>query len=123
MCYRCFVVAVFLSLVPALDAQPAPVGRWKTVDDSTSKVKSLVAIWEDKGLLYGKIEKIVEPEPDNPELKCIHCDGNLKDKPLVGLQIITGLKKQGDQWSGGKILDPHNGKFYKCFISIQDGGK
>ncbi len=107
----------------AFAAAPTPVGVWKTVDDATGKPKSLVTIWEQGGILYGKIDKILDPEPDNPEQKCIHCEGSLKNKPLVGLQILSGLKKDGDQWSGGRILDPDNGKTYKCYINVQDGGK
>jgi uncharacterized protein (DUF2147 family) len=116
-------IAILMGLAPLLGAQPTPVGRWKTLDDATGKEKSLVVIWEDAGRLQGKIEKVLHPSADNPEQKCIHCEGDLKDKPLVGLQILSGLKKDGDQWSGGKILDPDNGKFYKCFIAVQDGGK
>ena len=48
---------------------------------------------------------------------------DLKNKPETGLQIMWDLKKDGDQWSGGQILDPHNGKVYRCYISLEDGGK
>jgi len=50
-----------------LNAQPSPVGRWKTVDDATGKVKSVVLIWEANGKLYGKIEKLIDPDPQYPD--------------------------------------------------------
>ncbi len=34
--------------------------------------------------------------------------------------ILDGLKEDGDEWSGGKILDPKNGNFYKCYIKLKD---
>jgi uncharacterized protein (DUF2147 family) len=51
------------------------------------------------------------------------CPGSKKDKPVVGMTILWGLKKDGDKYTGGKILDPDNGKTYKCTISLADGGK
>jgi uncharacterized protein (DUF2147 family) len=101
----------------------SPVGRWKTVDDATGKVKSLVVIWEENRKLYGKIEKLVDPDPRDPNPRCVRCDGEMRDKPLIGLRILWDFQKDGDQWSGGKVLDPDNGKAYKCYLDVEDGGK
>ena len=38
-------------------AEASAVGRWTTIDDETGKPKSVVAIWEEGGKLFGKIEK------------------------------------------------------------------
>jgi uncharacterized protein (DUF2147 family) len=104
-------------------AEATPIGRWKTVDDATGKVKSLVVIWEEQGRVYGKIEKILDPSSKVPAPRCSHCQGELKNQPMIGLRILWDLKKDGSQWSGGKILDPENGKTYKCLIALEDGGK
>jgi uncharacterized protein (DUF2147 family) len=104
-------------------SRTSPLGRWKTVDDVTGKINSVVVIWEENGKLYGKIEKLVDPDPQDPDPRCVHCEGEMKDRPLMGLRILWGLWKDGDQWSGGKILDPDNGKTYKCYIAVEDGGK
>jgi len=104
-------------------AQSSPTGRWKTVDDVTGKPKSIVTIWEGNGKLYGKIEEVMNVDADNPKHICLHCEGDLKDKPLVGLRILWDMGKDGQQWSGGKILDPHNGKIYKCNLSLEEGGQ
>jgi uncharacterized protein (DUF2147 family) len=100
-----------------------PVGRWKTVDDVTGKINSLVDIWEQDGKLYGRIEKLINPDPNDLDRRCTRCQGDLKGKPLVGLEILWGLKKNGDQWMGGEILDPDSGKIYRCLITVKDGGK
>ena len=40
-----------------------------------------------------------------------------------GIIIIQGLKKNGDEYSGGKILDPQHGKYYKCYINLENENK
>ncbi|MFT4568106.1 MAG: hypothetical protein ACI9FN_003075, partial [Saprospiraceae bacterium] len=51
---------------------------------------------------------------DQPQdLLCENCSGDKYNKPIVGLQIISGMTKKGANWSGGKVLDPKNGKTYK----------
>ena len=118
------------ALVPSLRAKSgevkrsldSPVGRWKTVDDVTGKPKSVVTIWEEHGKLYGRVQKLVDPDPKNPNPTCEDCTGEKKGKPVVGLKILWDLQKDGDGWSGGTILDPSNGKTYKCLLSLEDGG-
>src|ERR1700691_3539401 len=109
-------------------ASPAlsPAGGWKTVDDSTGKVKSIVAIREENGKLYGTIEQLFDPPVPHPT--CYLCTGDLKDRPLVGLQILSGFVQDGDhqnggEWSGGQVLDPESGKIYRASIALEDGGK
>jgi uncharacterized protein (DUF2147 family) len=111
------------ALARAADPAPTPVGRWKTIDDVTGKPKSIVAIWEDGGKLYGKVEELLNPDPDDPDPRCVKCDGELKDRPVVGLRILWDLRKDGETWSGGKILDPKNGKTYRCNLGLIDDGK
>jgi uncharacterized protein (DUF2147 family) len=92
------------------------IGKWKTVDDETGKEKSIVEIYEKDGKIYGRIIEILEPE--NRYKKCTLCQGSDKDKPIMGLIFIKGLTKDGDEYSGGKILDPKNGNLYKCYINL-----
>jgi len=121
----CAAVILLPGILAAQDAHLAfssPAGRWKTVDDATGKVKSIVSIREQNGKLYGIIEKVLDPEVPGPNPLCIHCVGDLKNKPETGLQILWDLTKDGDEWTGGQILDPHNGKVYRCNLSLEDGG-
>ena len=118
------MLAAALFCAGAAHASPAsPVGRWKTVDDDTGKVRSIVAITEKDGKLSGKIEKLVVEPGEDPDPKCDKCSGEKKDQPVVGMTIMWGLSKDDDEWSGGKILDPDDGKVYRCYIAVVDGGK
>lgn len=95
-------------------------GTWKTIDDETRQAKALVEISETAGgELSGKIVKLFA----NPEAVCDKCDGPLKGKPVVGMTILTGLKKGGDGWEGGKILDPKSGKVYSAKAKLTEAGK
>ncbi len=99
----------------------SPVGEWKTVDDVTGQVKSIVQIREQNGVLYGTVEQVFNPPVPHP--LCIHCSGAFKDRPVVGLQILWDLRANGAEWTGGHILDPENGKIYRCILTLADGGQ
>jgi uncharacterized protein (DUF2147 family) len=115
-----FAVALIAAATPLLAA--SPVGTWKTIDDKTHQPKSLVQITEQNGVLEGKVIKVLQSD-DGPNPVCKACDGERKDKPIEGMTIIWGLKQDGDSWSGGKILDPHEGKIYKVKLSLDDSGQ
>jgi uncharacterized protein (DUF2147 family) len=117
------LVTLFALLSLTAHAQESPVGLWKTIDDVSGKVKSFVRITEEDGVLSGTVEKIFrKPEEDQNPL-CTKCDGADKGKPIIGLVILTGMKKVGNEYSGGMITDPDNGKHYKCIMTLKDGGK
>ena len=97
------------------------VGKWKTIDDETGNAKAIVEIYEESGKIYGKVVDILEEE--NKKRVCSNCSGDDKDKPILGMTIIKGLTKDGDVYSNGKILDPKNGKLYKCFITLETNDK
>jgi len=113
-----FTLALFLVSF-ALKSQ-TPIGTWATLDDETGKVKSHVQIYEKGGKLHGKIVKLlIKPENEN----CVKCSGAMKNKPLIGLEILQGMKKDGNEWTDGKITDPKKGKTYSCTITMENADK
>lgn len=97
------------------------LGKWKTIDDETGSAKSIVEIYEQNNKVYGRVLQILEKGKENKT--CENCKGDKKDKPIKGLVIIEGLSKDGDTWEDGTILDPKNGKEYKCHISLENTNK
>jgi len=97
------------------------IGKWKTIDDETGKAKSIVEIYEKSGKIYGKVVDILEEE--NKKRVCTNCSGDDKNKPILGMTVIKGLSKKGSEYTDGKILDPKNGKLYKCFITLETKDK
>ena len=104
-------------------AQISPAGRWKTIDDATGKAKAIVVVREENGKLYGKVEKVLDSDQPGPNPLCLKCEGALKNQPVTGLQILWDMKRDGAEWTGGQILDPHNGKVYRCIVALDDGGR
>jgi len=100
----------------------SPVGSWTTIDDATGKPKSVVELSEQNGELTGKVVEVLQSD-QGPHPICKECDGERKNQPVEGMTIIWGMKKDGDTWEGGKILDPKNGKIYSCKIHLTDGGQ
>ena len=110
-----------LLLATANAADPnSPIGKWRTIDDKSGKPKSIVQITESNGVLTGKIVELLEGAS---EKTCSKCEGDLKDKPLVGMRILWDLKKEGDEWTGGKIFNPADGGTYTSKAKLIDGGK
>jgi len=90
-------------------------GKWKTIDDRTGNPKAIINIYEKDGLMYGFVEKIVEPGKENA--RCTKCDGDLKDKRVVGMTIIDGLKENEDgEWKGKTLFDPEQAMTFRCKI-------
>lgn len=123
--FRCCIALFVAGASMSAFADPmSPVGTWNTIDDETSQPKSLVRITEKDGVISGTVEKIVDPAKQDS--KCDDCavDDPRKGKPVIGMTILTGLKKEGDGvYGGGKILDPKNGKTYNATVTVIDGGK
>lgn len=92
-------------------------GTWEAVDDNDGKVSSHIEIALKEDKISGVVTEIYKRDRD---AVCIYCDGNRKDQPVLGMEIIWDMKKDGDTWKGGKILDPENGKTYKCKIKISE---
>jgi len=118
----CFsgVLIVLLSTCPLLAAQ-SPVGKWKTVDENSGKVTSDIDIYDQSGVLFGKIVALMDPNDKHGKPKiCIACPGADKDKPVVGLVVLKDFKQSGDRYKG-TIMDPQDGKIYTAEIWVEDG--
>ncbi|ARV06026.1 hypothetical protein BTO04_04615 [Polaribacter sp. SA4-10] len=96
-------------------------GKWNSKDDATGKIDSVIEVYEKEGRAFAKVVEITNPKRKNA--LCKDCEGESKDQPILGLNILTGLEKEGDEWSGGEILDPRNGKVYKCYVRLIKGNK
>jgi uncharacterized protein (DUF2147 family) len=100
----------------------SPVGVWKNIDDVSGKPRALIRISETSGTLRGTVIKVFPGPDEDQNPKCEKCEGALKSAPIVGLRILSGLKKDGDEYTGGEILDPENGEVYSSNLHLIDGG-
>ena len=97
-------------------------GRWKTIDSDTGKPKSIVEITRAaNGTLSGRIIELLNPSKPNPV--CDKCKDDRKNKPITGMEIVRGMKKDGAAYAGGTILRPADGKVFKSKMQLIEGGK
>lgn len=120
-------ISAGVALTPLVQAQEkSPVGLWKTIDDHSNKPRSLIRISEANGEYKGKIEKLFRTPDQDQNPKCDKCEDARKNQPLIGMTILTGLKQDQQnsaEYTGGRILDPEEGKLYKSKITLTDDGK
>lgn len=118
------IALIALLTFPLLTRAQEPVGRWTTIDDATGKPKSVVEIYRTKdGNHAGRVAEILDTK-DGPNPACDKCKGAQHGKPIKGMVILWGLKPAGTgKWSGGRVLDPENGKDYKARLELLDGGR
>jgi len=119
---RSIVLMILLGLAGTAQAN-TPVGRWHTIDDKTGEVKSMVTIEDRGGALSGRVTQILRKGAD-PAARCDQCADDRKGQPILGMEIIRGVKKSAgqDHWEGGEILDPEEGKLYRVRLTPLEGG-
>jgi len=94
-------------------------GSWKTFDDDTNQPTAIVLITEKNGLFSGVVTKLLDP---SALPSCEKCTDYRKGKAVIGMEILSGLKKTGDSYSGGHILDPDDGEIYRAEMKLKDQG-
>lgn len=117
------IVFAMLLATAAYAANDTPVGTWTQVDDATGKPKSIIEITQQPdGTLQGVVKQVLFSDQGLHPI-CDKCDGDRHNKPVDGMVIMWGVKKDGDVWDGGQILDPKTGKVYKVKLTLTDGGQ
>ena len=120
-------VAAFAALVAAsqtLSAEPTPVGLWQAVDEDTKQPTGWLLIRDHDRVYDGIIAKMFLKPGEDPNEPCVACKDDRHNHPWLGLEIIRGMKPQGDsKYAGGTILDPRDGKVYKATMKVSPDGQ
>jgi len=120
---RAIILLLLLVITTCAMGQSPPngsvTGRWNTIDDNTGKRRSVVEITVTNGVLSGRIVDLYDKT--RLEKRCEKCPDDRKDKRIVGLEIIRGMKADGTTWEDGTILDPETGKIYDCKLWLENG--
>jgi uncharacterized protein (DUF2147 family) len=116
------VLALMVVASPLVCAAQSVTGKWKTIDDETGNPKSIVEIVERDGKLYGKVTKLFRKPSEEQDPVCDECDADdpRYNKKIIGMEILTDLSADGEEYAGGQILDPKNGRVYRCRIWLND---
>lgn len=108
------VAALFVIGGPALAADPVS-GRWLTHNR-----KAIVEIGDCGGSLCGRIARVLVP-PRGGATDRLNPDPALRDRPIIGLPVLTGFTDEGDEWRG-RIYDPQKGKSYRSTLRLNPDG-
>jgi uncharacterized protein (DUF2147 family) len=110
-----FCIIALMMPLGAVFAQDV-VGKWKLDDGS-----AIVEVYQQGDAFNGKIVWLAEPtEADGTPAKDLNNpDKSLRSRQLIGLNMLSGLKKSGNEYKGGSIYDPGNGKTYNCSMKLE----
>mgnify|MGYP000477624993 CR=1 FL=1 len=110
-----FIYTIIFLIVCQLSFSQTVFGKWKTVDDRNGTEKAIIEVYEKDGLLYGEVIKILEK--GKKEAKCEKCKGERKNKPVLGMEVITAASKTDkNEYKGKKLFDPEQAMTFRCKI-------
>jgi uncharacterized protein (DUF2147 family) len=112
---KVFFTTLLFALSITINAQTI-FGKWNSTNEETGNIDSIIEVYEKDGKAFAKVIEIKGSTRKNAV--CEKCEDENKNKPILGLNILTGLQKNEDEWSGGNILDPRNGRIYNCYIKL-----
>ena len=119
------ISALFFSVLSSLAFAEDITGLWQTIDDKTGAPKGQVEIRKEaNGTFVGKVTKITPRTGYTPKEICVDCPAPYTNKPILGMDVLTGLKQgQGSNYVNGRILDPNTGKIYSMKAKLSANGK
>lgn len=120
-----FCLSGWANLTNNQEGAKAIEGYWTTISDKTHKPSSVIQLSVKNNRLVGKVVKGLEKKkPGEGDKYCVHCPLPFKDKKVIGLEFMWGLKQSDPRhWEGGQVLDPESGHIYSVNASLSEDGK
>ena len=114
---RNLTLVLLLFIATQLNAQNKIEGNWKLEDNSTA-----IKIYKKDNVYFGKIIWLDEPndEQGRPYLDTENPDIDKRNKPVMGMNILTDFIFKDKEWINGKIYDPEEGETYKGKMYLSD---
>jgi uncharacterized protein (DUF2147 family) len=111
-----FVVFLFALQTGYAQQADAIVGKWYNTEKDGQ-----IEIFKDGDKYAGKIVWLLEPtENGKPKQDKNNSDPSKRNRPILGMRLLSGFEYQGGSWENGSIYDPKNGKTYSCTIKKKD---
>ena len=112
---KLYLTLILLIITNTINSQSI-FGKWYSTNEETGEIDSVIEVYKKQEKAFANIIEIKNSERRNAV--CDLCKDKNKNKPILGLNILNGLERDGEEWSGGTILDPRNGNVYKCYIEL-----
>lgn len=118
-------VALICSALGSFALAQDITGTWKNIDDKTGSSKAILEIrQESNGSYTAKIVKVTPRPGYTPRETCVNCPAPYTNQPILGMDVLTGLKYTGNSnFTGGKIIDPLSGNIYSTKAKLSNNGK
>ena len=115
------IFILFITVISISAHAQTVLGKWKTIDDESGEPKSVVEIFERGGKVYGRVIKLFRKPGEEQDPVCKECDEDdpRYQKKVIGMEIMRNMVKDGEEYSGGDVLDPENGKVYRGKIWLE----
>jgi len=65
--------------------------------------------------------RILRARPGAPTTDVHNTDVALRQRPILGLPVLTGFQEDGESWRG-RIYDPRSGRTYRSVVSRNADG-
>ena len=111
------------AIAPIRAAEPSAVGLWEQVDEKSGKAESWFRITERNGVYEGAIVKIFYKPGEDQNWVCDKCEGAERGAPVLGLMLIKGMRRNGDSYENGTIMDPRDGSVYRALMRLSADGR
>ena len=111
----CTIIIALFAGLGIVSAQEV-IGKWKLDDGS-----AIVEVYKSGDSYNGKIVWLKDANmPDgSPVCDLNNPDKSLRSRKLMGLNMLSGLKKNGNEYTEGTIYDPGNDKTYNCSMKVE----
>ncbi len=117
-----FLIAVLLAgAVPSASAHVvSPRGIWRSIDDRSGEARLVVRVFAENDEVKGTVEKVLAD--DASAQRCEKCEGRLRNQPVLGMLLLWGFRYKDGDYKGGQLVDPDDGKIYRCTMRVADDG-
>jgi uncharacterized protein (DUF2147 family) len=130
---KLIAILICLTVASVCFAQSDPAeGYWLSVDEKTNRVTAGWQIYQENGVLFGKILSLADQPRGTIADQCkesyknFPVAGKVNTMPVAGTTWIYGLtRRNSGDWSSGTIINPEDGKMYNCRVIFHaaDGKK
>lgn len=119
---RLLFLAVAAGMNVCVNAQPGITGKWKTIDDTSGQPRSIIELFERSGKYYARVVKIYSNPGEDPDPICNQCpkDDSRYNQKIIGMEVLKDMVNSQGALADGHILDPENGKIYRCRVWLED---
>lgn len=97
----------------------AVAGDWTSYGDDGREAQAVIRLTIDGGQLRGQIVRLLPTERyPTPSFRCDDCEGRYAGVDLRTVPLFQDMRWEGDEWAGGRIVDPENAKTYRAVVRL-----